>query len=95
MSLDKNQVDAIARLAGLSVDETESEQVTEKLSSVLAIFQQMQAIETDGVEPMAHPLDQVQRLREDRVTETNHREDYQSIAPAAENGLYLVPQVID
>lgn len=95
MSLDKNQVDAIARLAGLSVDEAESEQVTEKLSSVLAIFQQMQAIETDGIDPMAHPLDQVQRLREDRVTETNHREDYQSIAPAAENGLYLVPQVID
>jgi aspartyl-tRNA(Asn)/glutamyl-tRNA(Gln) amidotransferase subunit C len=95
VSLDKNQVDAIARLAGLSVDAAESEQLTEKLSNVLAIFQQMQAINTDGIEPMAHPLDQVQRLREDQVTETNHREAYQSIAPAAENGLYLVPQVID
>lgn len=95
MSLKKTEVDAIARLAGISVEAAEREQLTAKLSSVLAIFQQMQAIDTEGVEPMAHPLDQVQRLREDRVTETNHREEYQSLAPAAEKGLYLVPQVID
>ncbi|NCN43676.1 MAG: Asp-tRNA(Asn)/Glu-tRNA(Gln) amidotransferase GatCAB subunit C [Piscirickettsiaceae bacterium CG_4_9_14_3_um_filter_43_564] len=95
MSLQKTEVDAIARLAGISVDPAEGEQLTAKLSNVLAIFQQMQAIDTNGIEPMAHPLDQVQRLREDCITETNHREAYQSLAPKAENGLYLVPQVID
>lgn len=95
MSLNKTEVDAIASLAGISVDAAESEQLTEKLSNVLAIFQQMQAIDTEGVEPMAHPLDQVQRLREDQITETNHRDDYQTLAPEAEKGLYLVPQVID
>ena len=95
MSLEKTEVDSIARLAGISVEASEIDQLTSKLSNVLALFQQMQAVNTDGVEPMAHPLDQVQRLREDLITETNHREEYQSLAPSAENGLYLVPQVIE
>nr|BFE91447.1 hypothetical protein GCM10020185_19830 [Pseudomonas brassicacearum subsp. brassicacearum] len=55
----------------------------------------MQAVNTDGIEPLAHPLEASQRLRADVVTESNHREAYQSIAPAVENGLYLVPKVID
>ena len=55
----------------------------------------MQAVDTSGVEPLAHPLETTQRLRADEVTEANHRDDYQAIAPAVENGLYLVPRVIE
>jgi aspartyl-tRNA(Asn)/glutamyl-tRNA(Gln) amidotransferase subunit C len=55
----------------------------------------MQAVDTEGVEPMSHPLDQVQRLRDDVITEVDQHEKYQKLAPAAENGMYLVPQVID
>ena len=55
----------------------------------------MQAVDTTGIEPLAHPLEASQRLRADVVTESNHREAYQSIAPAVENGLYLVPKVIE
>lgn len=95
MSIGKEDVHKISRLAAISVAETEVDQVVDKLSNILDLFAQMQAVETDGVEPMSHPLDQVQRLREDVVTETDHREKYQKIAPLADGGMYLVPQVIE
>lgn len=95
MSLGKTEVEAIARLAAISVDETEKAPLADKLSNILDLFAQMQAVDTDAIEPMSHPLDQVQRLRDDVVTETDHHEKYQKLAPSAENGLYLVPQVID
>ncbi|KUJ71554.1 Asp-tRNA(Asn)/Glu-tRNA(Gln) amidotransferase subunit GatC [Thiomicrospira sp. WB1] len=95
MAIEKKDVTAIARLAALSVEEEEIGQVAGKLNHILDVLQTMQSVETDGVEPMSHPLDQVQRLREDTVTETNQRDRYQRIAPAAEKGLYLVPQVIE
>lgn len=95
MSLGKQDVAVISRLAALSVEPAEEAQVADKLSSILDLFAQMQAVDTEGVEPMAHPMDQVQRLREDVVTETDQHEKYQNIAPSAEQGLYLVPQVIE
>ena len=61
----------------------------------MGLIDQMQAVDTTGIEPLAHPLEASQRLRADVVTETNHREAYQSIAPAVEDGLYLVPKVIE
>ncbi|MBD3820828.1 MAG: Asp-tRNA(Asn)/Glu-tRNA(Gln) amidotransferase subunit GatC [Thiotrichales bacterium] len=95
MSIGKDDVNKISRLAAISVSEQEVDQVADKLSNILDLFAQMQAVNTDGVEPMSHPLDQVQRLREDVVTESNHRDKYQKIAPSAEGGMYLVPQVIE
>jgi len=95
MSLGKSEVEAISRLAAISVDPSETEQLAGKLSNILDLFAQMEAVDTSNVEPMSHPLDQVQRLREDVVLASNQREKYQNIAPSAEEGLYLVPQVID
>ena len=95
MALDKEDVIKIAHLARLQVAESEIEATTERLSSILGLIEQLEAAPTEDVEPMAHPTDAVQRLREDVVTETNHRDDYQQIAPATEDGLYLVPKVIE
>ncbi|WP_373020809.1 Asp-tRNA(Asn)/Glu-tRNA(Gln) amidotransferase subunit GatC [Thiomicrorhabdus sp.] len=95
MSLGKTEVEYISRLAAIAVEENEVDQVAAKLSNILDLFKQMEAADTEGVEPMAHPLDQVQRLRADVVTEVDQHEKLQAIAPSAENGLYLVPQVIE
>lgn len=95
MSLGKTEVEYISRLAAIAVDENEVEQVAGKLSNILDLFKQMEAADTANVEPMAHPLDQVQRLRPDVITETDQHEKLQSVAPAAQDGLYLVPQVIE
>lgn len=95
MALDKEDVFKIAHLARLQIEDSEIEATTGRLSSILGMIEQLQAAPTDGIEPMAHPTDAVQRLREDAVTETNHRDEYQQIAPATEDGLYLVPQVIE
>ena len=95
MALDKEDLIKIAHLARLQVAGNEIEATTVRLSSILGLIEQLQAAPTDGIEPMAHPTDAVQRLREDVVTETNHRDEYQKIAPATEEGLYLVPKVIE
>jgi aspartyl-tRNA(Asn)/glutamyl-tRNA(Gln) amidotransferase subunit C len=95
VSLGKTEVEYISRLAAIAVDEQEVDEVAGKLSNILDLFSQMEAANTDGVEPMAHPLDQVQRLRPDVVTATNQRKKLQSVAPATDNGLFLVPQVIE
>lgn len=95
MSLGKTEVEYISRLAAIAVEEQEVDEVAGKLSNILDLFSQMEAADTDGVKPMAHPLDQVQRLRPDVVTETNQREKLQTVAPATDQGLYLVPQVIE
>ncbi len=65
------------------------------MNSILGLVDQMQAVDTSGIEPLAHPLEASQRLRPDQVTESNQRDRYQAIAPATENGLYLVPKVIE
>lgn len=95
MSLDRSDVEKIAHLARLELAEADVPDLAKNLSNILDLVEQMDAIDTDNVTPMAHPLDAVQRLREDEVTETNQREHFQKIAPATENGLYLVPKVIE
>jgi aspartyl-tRNA(Asn)/glutamyl-tRNA(Gln) amidotransferase subunit C len=95
MSLDAHQVKKIAHLARLAIDEAQIPAYADNLSKILNLMEQMGAIDTQGVEPMAHPLDQVQRLRADEITETNQREHFQRIAPQTQDGLYLVPRVIE
>ena len=95
MSLDAEQVKKIAHLARIEINEADIPGYAETLSSILDLVDQMSAVNTDDVEPMAHPMDASQRLRADVVTETNNREAFQSVAPKTEDGLYLVPQVIE
>jgi aspartyl-tRNA(Asn)/glutamyl-tRNA(Gln) amidotransferase subunit C len=95
MSLSDDQVRRLARLARIAISPEEFEPVLERLNSVLRLVDEMRRVDTAGVEPMAHPLDAVQRLREDAVTESDQRDLYQALAPAVEGGLYLVPKVIE
>lgn len=95
MSLDTDDIKAIAKLARLKVDEADVPQYATNLSSILHLVEQMNSVNTEGVVPMSHPLDVVQRLREDVVTESNQRDEFQKVAPATRDGLYLVPKVIE
>ena len=95
MSLDSKDIEKIAQLARLAVDEADIPVYAKNLSNILDLVEQMSAVDTDSVTPMAHPLDEVQRLREDVVTEQDQREHFQEHAPRTENGLYLVPKVIE
>lgn len=95
MSLEPAQVKEIAHLARLAIEEHDIPSYAKNLSEILAFVEQMNAVDTEGVEPMAHPLDMTQRLRADEVTESDQREAFQAIAPATEAGLYLVPKVIE
>jgi aspartyl-tRNA(Asn)/glutamyl-tRNA(Gln) amidotransferase subunit C len=97
-SLQRADVAKIAHLARLAVSEQELDGVANALTNILALVEQMNAVDTQGVVPMAHPLDMTQRLREDAVSEPvgqAGREAFQAIAPAHEAGLYLVPKVIE
>lgn len=95
MSLTDHDVKKIAHLARLGIAETQLPQYTQDLSSLLGLMTQMAALDTHSIAPMAHPLDQKQRLRPDQVTESDQRAAFQAIAPQTEAGLYLVPKVID
>jgi aspartyl-tRNA(Asn)/glutamyl-tRNA(Gln) amidotransferase subunit C len=95
MSLELSDVKRIAHLARIEIDDADAKTALQQLSGILGLIEEMQAVNTDGIEPMSHSQDVVQRLREDVVTESNQRELFQSIAPAVENGLYLVPKVIE
>jgi len=95
MSLTKQDVENIAHLARLAIDDADIPNYANNLSNILELVEQMSAIDTTDVEPMAHPLDAVQRLRNDEVTEQNQREHFQQVAPLTEAGLYLVPKVIE
>ncbi len=95
MALDASEVIKIAHLARLGVDAAEYGEYARNLSSILDFVEQLNAVDTTGVEPLAHPLAAVQRQRADAVTEVDQRELFQSIAPAVEAGLYLVPKVIE
>ncbi len=95
MSLDNSEVKRIAHLARLVIDEQDISIYAHNLSNILDLVEQMSSVPTDDVAPMAHPLDTLQRLREDKVTETNQRDHFQLVAPQVENGLYLVPRVIE
>ncbi len=95
MSLTLTDVHKIASLARLDLSEGDAEATCSKLNNILSLVEQMQSIDTSGVEPMSHPQDVAQRLRPDAATETDHRQDFQRIAPQTEAGLYLVPKVIE
>lgn len=95
MALEQDQVRAIAELARLQIDENLIPEYQTNLSNILDLVDQLSEVSTDDVDPMAHPLDAVQRLRADAVTEDNQREHFQTIAPATDNGHYLVPRVIE
>lgn len=95
MSLDQNQVRRVAELARLAVADAELPVYAEELSSILNMVDQLQAADTAGIEPMAHPLNMSQRLRADAVTEQPQRESFQALAPQAQDGHFLVPRVIE
>ncbi len=95
MSLQREDVEKIAHLARLAVPEEELEHLRGELAGILHLVEQMDELDTGDITPMAHPLEMTQRLRVDRVTEENHRDQYQAVAPLVENGLYLVPRVIE
>ncbi|MDX9699134.1 MAG: Asp-tRNA(Asn)/Glu-tRNA(Gln) amidotransferase subunit GatC [Rhodocyclaceae bacterium] len=95
MSLSIEQVQRIAGLARLELSAEETEQTRLKLNNIFSLIEQMQAIDTTGVAPMSHPQEVAQRLRDDIVTESDRRDDFQRIAPQTEAGLYLVPRVIE
>lgn len=95
MSLERSDVEKIAHLARLAVPEEALSAYARDLSQILDLVAQMNDVDTAGVAPMAHPQHMAQRLRADVVTETDQRELFQSIAPLTEEGLYLVPKVIE
>ena len=95
MSLNRDDVEKIAHLARLAITEEEAEAYASDLSNILTLVEEMNAVDTEGVTPMAHPLHMAQRLRVDEVTEVDQRERFQSNAPLTEAGLYLVPRVIE
>lgn len=95
MALTTEEVNKIAYLARLGIDEKDVDSYAKELSGILNLVEQMSSVDTEQVSPMAHPMDQVQRLRADEVTEVNQRTIFQEQAPEVEAGLYLVPKVID
>lgn len=95
MSVTGDTIREIAQLARLRVNDNELAALTGSFNAILDLFEQLQAAPTDGVEPMANPLDASQALRDDQVTEENQREELQAVAPLVEDGLYLVPRVVE
>jgi aspartyl-tRNA(Asn)/glutamyl-tRNA(Gln) amidotransferase subunit C len=95
MSLDKSEVQKIAWLARLAIDEQDISTYSDELSKILGLVETMNSVDTDGISPIAHPLDLTARLRPDEVTETNQRDKFQQNAPVIEAGCYLVPKVIE
>ena len=95
MSVDQTEIEKIAELARIRIAPEQVPEVTSAIAGILEMVDQMQAVDTSAVEPMANPLDARQRLRADEVTESDARSAFQAIAPATEDGLYLVPKVID
>jgi len=95
MSFTADDVNKITHLARLGIDKQDVESYAKDLSGMLDLMTRMSELNTDNIEPMAHPMDQAQRLRADIVTEQNNREKFQVIAPQVEAGLYLVPKVIE
>jgi len=95
MSLSLDDVSRIARLARIEISPAEAERTCNQLNGILSFVEQLQAVDTENIEPMAHAVDVVQRLRPDMATEADRRDAFQAIAPETEAGLYLVPKVIE
>ncbi|MFC4259550.1 Asp-tRNA(Asn)/Glu-tRNA(Gln) amidotransferase subunit GatC [Marinobacter lacisalsi] len=95
MTISRTDIEKVAVLARIQVDDEQVSALEKDLGNILDLVDQLSAADTDSVEPLAHPLDAVQKLRPDEVTENDQRAAFQAIAPATENGLYLVPRVIE
>jgi aspartyl-tRNA(Asn)/glutamyl-tRNA(Gln) amidotransferase subunit C len=95
MALSLHDVQRIAQLARIEITAAEAEDVRQKLERIFELINQMRAVDTAGIVPMSHAQDMMLPLREDRVTEPDRRGLYQSVAPAVQDGLYLVPKVIE
>ncbi|QMT33156.1 Asp-tRNA(Asn)/Glu-tRNA(Gln) amidotransferase subunit GatC [Conchiformibius steedae DSM 2580] len=95
MALTPNDVEKIARLSRLRLNDSEKAAMLSELNDIFALIEKMQAVDTDGVEPMAHPHETALRLRDDVVTESDRAADYQACAPDVRERLYIVPQVIE
>ncbi len=95
MTLDKSDIDKIAWLARFSISQEDIPNYLHDVSNILKLVEKMNSVNTDDIEPLAHPLEITARLRDDKVTETDQREQFQRIAPAVDNGHYLVPKVIE
>lgn len=95
MSINEDEIKYLSLLSRMDIDKNEIKDIEEKLTKIIDFVDQLQTISTDNIEPMAHPLNQSQRLRIDEVTETNDRENIQKNAQQIEKGMYLVPKVID
>jgi len=95
MSLSLPEVKRVAWLARIEITDAEADAALGQLNGIFGLIEQMQSVDTEGVAPMAHAQDVVQRLREDKVTEIDQHALYQSVAPQVENALYLVPKVIE
>jgi aspartyl-tRNA(Asn)/glutamyl-tRNA(Gln) amidotransferase subunit C len=100
MSLTLTDVENLAKLAQIKLDGEQKTKTLGQLNGIFALVEQMRAVDTTGIEPLNHPIDAFQdgvalRLRDDAVTEPNRRDEYQKVAPAVQDGLYLVPQVIE
>ena len=95
MSLESAEIKNIARLAQLALNDDETQEYQQSLGNILGLVEQLQALQTDSVLPLAHPLDIGARLRPDEITETDQRDKFQQIAPQTDKGFYLVPKVIE
>ena len=95
MAIQQDEIEKIAELARIRISGDEIGQVTKRITEILQMVDQLQAVDTSDVEPMANPLDATQTLRPDKVTQSNQRDGFQRIAPATEDGLYLGPRVVE
>jgi aspartyl-tRNA(Asn)/glutamyl-tRNA(Gln) amidotransferase subunit C len=95
VSLNLQDIERIAWLARIEIDAREAADVHAKLTSIFAMIDELDAVDTSGIEPMSHAQDMTAPLRDDRVTETDHHVEFQRVAPATEDGLYLVPRVVE
>jgi len=95
MTFDKSEVSKIAELARLEITDEEIDDIESRITEILLLIDQMQSVDTDSIVPMSHPLDGKQILRSDTVSEENKRDELQKLAPKVENGLFLVPKVIE
>lgn len=95
MSLTEEHIVRLARLAQIALDPSDRARAITDLKRIIEMVDAMRSVDTEGVEPLAHPLDATQRLRDDVVAEAPNRDAYQAIAPLVDRGLYLVPRVIE
>jgi aspartyl-tRNA(Asn)/glutamyl-tRNA(Gln) amidotransferase subunit C len=93
--LEASEIAKLAQLARIDIEPEMVDEVTESITSILNLVDQLQTADTTDIEPMAHPLDLVQRLRADVITEIDQRDELQAVAPSVDKGLFLVPKVID